>query len=159
MLSGVIWKPVGIGATVLLVVMFALFLRVDHLRGKYKTTLETVTAEAGVVVAALREASDNPKLGWDQAPGQIVALGESNRTLKVAITTQNTRIDEMAREAVQMRAAADQLTRIAERAEAQRRAALNRLSDMAATPGTRSDCMILLREAEDALDLVREAGL
>ena len=31
--------------------------------------------------------------------------------------------------------------------------------DMTITPGTREDCMTLLREAEEALDLVREAGL
>lgn len=125
----------------------------------WKGVAQDWAQQAGQVVLALRTASDNPKADWKTAPGQIIALGESNRSLKVAIDDSNSRIDLMAEEAVRLRARADELQEIARKAEAQRRAAYAKLSDMAITPGTRDDCMQLLREAEAALDLVREAGL
>ena len=121
--------------------------------------LATLEAQAKDVLVATREASSNPKLSWEGVAGQVTALGESNRTLRVSIGTQNDRIDQLAREAVAARAKAAELKKIADRAEAQRASALKRLSDMGATPGTRDDCLTLLREAEEALDLVREAGL
>ena len=147
------------GVLVVLMALLVWVLRIDHLRGEYKSQFEALTEQSAEVVLALREASDNPTLGWREATGQIVALGESNRTLRVSIEVQNRNIEDMARDAVRLEAEASELRDIAERAEAQRRSALARLSNMAATPGTRSDCMVLLGEAEAALDLVREAGL
>jgi hypothetical protein len=111
------------------------------------------------IVQAVETASGNDKVTWENAPGQIVALGESNKRLKLSIETQNQRIDEMAAEAVRLKARASELKKIADKAEAQRQSALKRLSDMSIAPGTRSDCMTLLREAEEALDLVRGAGV
>lgn len=146
-------------AGVVLLAVLAWGLRVDHLREGWKNRYETLVEEAGAVLAATRVASDNDKLEWDGTAGQIVVLGEDYREAKAAIAEQNRAIDDMAREAVRLRKKADELQAIASRAEAQRRAALRRLSDMTITPGTREDCMTLLREAEDALDLVREAGL
>lgn len=148
-----------LGAALVVALLLAWALRLDSLRGEWKGKFEALTEQAGTVLLATREASDNPELKWEQAAGQIVALGESNRALKVAITQQNQAIDDMAREAVRLRAKAAELKAIADKAQAQRQVALTKLSDMAITPGTRSDCLVLLREAEDALDLVREAGL
>lgn len=125
------------------------------LRDKHKK----LTDEAATVLIATRDASDNPDLKWEHTAGQIVAMGESRRLMLDSIETQNRRINEMAADAVRMRAEAAELRRIADQAQAQRKAALDRLSDMAATPGTREDCMTLLSEAEEALDLIREAGL
>jgi hypothetical protein len=110
------------------------------------------------IVLAVETASGNDKLTWRTATGQIMALGESNRRLKLSIEEQNLRIDEMAAEAVRLKAKATELKKIADKAEAQRAAALRKLSDMSLTPGSRDDCMQLLREAEEALDLVRSAG-
>ena len=124
-----------------------------------RDALAIVKRQAAHVLVATRSASDNPKLGWKETPGQIVALGESNRALKGAISLQNKAIDELAREAVRLRARAAELKRIADKAEAQRTGALRRLADLTITPGTRGDCMKLLSEAETALDLVKEAGL
>jgi len=146
----------GAGIAIALVLVWAM--RLDHLRAGWKEKFETLHEEASTVLIALRAAADNPKLEWKNAPGQIVALGESNKTLKGAIEDQNLRIDEMAREAVRLQARAAELKRIADRAQAQRQSALRKLSDMAITPGTREDCMTLLREAEEALDVVRGAG-
>lgn len=151
------WKFLAGGLVVLVIgIALALHMRSD---GKTREELAGYRKQAGAVVEALKIASNNPKADWQTAPGQIIALGESNRTLKVEITDTNQRIDEMAEEAVRLRKRADELRAIAAKAEAQRRAAYVRLSDMAITPGERGDCMALLREAEEALNVVREAGL
>lgn len=150
------WRWIGVG--LIIAALAAYGLRNDGLRAKYKGGLDLLAKEAHSVVLAAREASDNPKVEWSTAAGQIRALGDSNRALKGQIEVQNRAIDEQAREAVRLRAQAAELRKIADKAEAQRKSALKRLSDMSLTPGTRSDCLTLLREAEDALDLVREAG-
>ena len=109
------------------------------------------------VVAVLRIASGNNDVAWETAPGQIVAMGATMRSLRITLDVQNERIDDQAREAVALKAKAAQLQVIADKARAQRDAALRKLSDMAVTPGTRSDMMTLLNEANAALDLVRSA--
>lgn len=147
-----------IGAALLLgaIAGIVLHFKADaRVRGEYAALKE----QSANVLNATRAASDNPKLKWEGVAGQVTALGESNRTLKMSLDMQNDRIDDMAREAVRLRAKSAELQKIADKAEAQRASALKRLSDMGATPGTRSDCLALLREAEEALDLVREAGL
>ena len=87
-----------------------------------------------------------------------LALGDERRSLRVDLDTQTQHVDAMAREAVRLRARNAELQAIADKAEAQRSAALRRLSDLAITPGTRSDCETLLREANEALELVRQAA-
>lgn len=146
------------GAAVLGLVAIGIFihLRGDaHLQDKY----EALTGQAGAVLAATRIAADNPELQWQGTAGQVIALGNARREALARIAVQNRAIDEMAREAVAAQARAAELQEIARKAEAQRQSALRRLSDMAITPGTRADCLTLLEEAEEALDLVREAGL
>ena len=145
-----------IGGTLLLLALVGgLWLRGSHWLGKF----ETLQAEAKAVVIAVRNASGNEDADWKTAPGQIVALGESNRKLKESVARQNEAVNELAREAVRLKARAAELKLIADRARSQRKAALERLSDMSITPGTREDCTQLLEEAEEALDLVRSAGI
>lgn len=120
---------------------------------------EALSEQAGAVLATLRIASDNPDLRWAEAPAQAAALGQSVSALKSAIKEQNANIAQIAQEAVRLRADAARLREIVDKAQAQRKAALDRLADMSATPGTRSDCEVLLREADEALNTVREAGL
>lgn len=125
---------------------------------RMRDRLDRLTEQAGAVLVATRDASGNPKLTWPNVPGQVVAIGEDRRDAIEKLEEQTQRVDEMAREAVRLRAKSAELRKIAERAEAQRAAALRRLSGGALTPGTRGDCMTLLREAEDALDELYEAG-
>lgn len=119
--------------------------------------LAALTGQAGAVLFATRAAAANPDLKWQDTAGQIVALGESNKALKGEIAATNLRIDEMARQAVAAKAHAAEMVKIADKARAQRAAALRQLSDMAATPGSRDDCLVLLREAEEALNIAYEA--
>lgn len=150
---------IAMASLLVLIALAAWALRLDNLRADWAERHATLAQQAGVVLAALRQASDNPELQWKEAAGQALALGESNRLLRVSISEQNARVNDMAREAVRLKAEAAELKRIADRAKAERRAALERLSDLSITPGTREDCLTLLREAEEALDLVYEAGL
>lgn len=146
------------GVAVAALLVFAVM---SHFSSDQKTRdkLEKITVEAANVVEATRTASGNPEVTWKTAAGQIIALGDSNRSLKSEIVVQNEAIDDLAREAIRLRKKAADLQLIADKAKAQRRVALLALSDMALTPGTREDCLTLLREAEDALDLVRGAGV
>ena len=146
------WKLFGIALLV------AALVAVTISRNHWKTVAETWADEAQAVVISLREASGNDKVEWSTAAGQIVAMGESARAKDAAIAIQNERIDDMARRAVAARAKAEELRQIAAKAEAQKASALRRLSDMAAKPGTRADCMTLIREADEALNLVRSTS-
>lgn len=150
------WKPIG-ATLAALVILWSIFSHFADDRAT-RAALETLRSEAGTVVIKLQEASGNPKVEWSTAAGQITALGESNRSLSQSIAIQNERLDDMARQAVRARAKAVELKAIADRAEAQKASALKRLSALSVTPGTRADCMQLLREADEALNLVRSAS-
>lgn len=151
-LSTLPWKLIGaaIGVVALIALVWSHFAS----DARTRRDLATLTEQAGSVLFATQQAADNPDLTWTDTAGQIVALGESNRALKGEIAANNQTIADMAREAVRLRATANERMRIAEKAEAQRKAAIRKLSDMTITPGERDDCMSLLRDAEDAADTV-----
>lgn len=148
-----------IGAALLLTGLVGWAKYEQHQRHRVEAKYDSLVEMAGNILFAIRNATDNPELTIKGAAGQVVALGTAHKQVKFALEQQNLTIDQMAREAIRLRAHARELREIADRARAQRAAALEKLSDMAITPGTREDCLVLLREAEDALDLVREAGL
>lgn len=150
------WKWIACGiAVVALVATVAIHFRTD---AKTRAALAALRDEAQIVVLATQAASGNDRIDWQTAPGQIIALGESNRALKASITEQNAAIDELARRAVAAKARAAELQEIADRAQAQRQSALRKLSNLTITPGTRTDCMQLLQEAEAALDITYQAA-
>lgn len=153
---GLPYKIIGLAlAALALIAVVALHFRND---ARTRHERDALKEQASTVVIALKNASGNEQVTWETAPGQIVAMGESNRALKGQVAVQNERIDEMAAEAVRLNARASELRKIANQAEAQRQSALKRLSDMTINRGTRADCVQLLNEAEAALDLVRNAG-
>lgn len=145
------WKLIAAGLAVLALVSAVIL----HFRADARTRdkLAALQDETQTVVLAVQAASGNDDVTWETVPGQIVALGDSNRALKDSIAAQNESIDQMAREAVRLRKHASEMQAIANKARAQRASALARLSDMAITPGTRDDCLTLLAEAEAALDI------
>lgn len=149
------WKYIAAGLAVLALVSTIVL----HFRSDAKTRDKLALAQVWQtqVIDATKQASGNEGLRADTTPGQIIALGESVRNLKDGIAQQNRAIDEMAREAVRMKARQRELQAIADKAVAQRQSALRRLSDLSLQPGTRDDCMTLLAEAEEALDLVHGA--
>lgn len=149
------WKLIsaGIAALSVLLIVFAHFRSDERVRRE----LSDLKDSAQTVVLAVQAASGNDDVTWQTVPGQVIALGESNRALKDSIAVQNRAIDDLAREAVRLKARASEMQAIADKARAQRASALRGLSDMKATPGTRADCLQLLSEAEAALDLAQEA--
>jgi len=149
------WKHIAAALAVLAVVSAViLHFRTD---GRVRDKLAEAVAWQATVIDATRKASDNPKVNRATTPGQIVAMGESLRDLKESVALQNEAIDELARREVAARAEAKRLTEIARKAEAQRASALRRLSDLSLTPGTRQDCVQLVQEAEDALNIAYAA--
>ena len=151
------YKWLALGLAVLAIVStVALHFRSDE---RNRAKLFKLQNEAANVVLATQHASGNGKVTWGTTPGQIIAIGESNRALKASVQIQNEAIDDMARREVAAKAEAKRLTEIARKAEAQRASALRRLSDMSLAPGTRTDCLALLKEAEDALDIAHTALL
>lgn len=153
------WKYAGIAAITAAILLLIWGSRIDYLRESWKNRYEKLSGEVSIVLDATRLAGDNSKLQWDGVAGQITAIGNANAGLKAAIGIQNKSIAVLAEEAVRLKAKASELRAIADKAQAQRQAALSKLDEMAITPGTRADCQTLLKEAEDALDLVRDAGL
>ena len=157
-MSGIrLYVAAGVGLVFVLTIAWAL--RLEHLRGNWQERFDALNGQANGVLEAARVAADNPGLAWGSVAGQVYALGDDKRALTAAVAAQNVAIDDMAREAVRLRAGATELKRIADLAQAQRQTALDRLTDMAIMPGARDDCEQLLRQAEEALDLVRAAAL
>lgn len=155
---GLSWKLLG-GAGLLLALSLAWGFRVDHLRAGWKQRFEVIERQADTVVIALRTASGNPKVRWENAASQTLVLGDAKRQWQATAVRQGEQITAMAAEAERLREQGRKLQQLADAAQAKRAAALRKLSDMAATPGERADCQVLLKEAEEALDLAYKEGL
>lgn len=125
----------------------------------YKTENKNLLAEIKTVVTAIQIASDNKKVTWKSAAQQILALGDSNRSLKISIEKQNKSISDMMHESIQLKKDKKELEALVAKAQAQRAAAVKDLATRAKTPGSREDCKLLIKEAEEALDLAFELGI
>lgn len=121
--------------------------------------LAKLNGEAGAVLSALRTVSGNDGLKWKDAPAQVLHVGDANRQLKLEIADTNQTLTAMAEEAVRLRGQAAAAVEIAQKAEAQRKAALATLKKRSVTPAQRKDSEALLKDVNAALDLVYEAGL
>lgn len=121
--------------------------------------LKDLQSKVNNIVVAVQVASDNKTINVDTAAGQIVLLGDSNRTMKVQIEEQNRRLDEMVEEAILLKKKNAELKMLADKARAQKEAALRELGDLAIAPAKKRDCETLVKEADRALNLLREAGL
>lgn len=126
--------------------------------GDLQTKIDKLETATRGIVLAIRMAAGNSDVTLETAAGQVVALGESNKNLKFELGRQNDAIDEMARQAVQAGREREELARLLAKAKAQREGALRRLSDLSITPGTRSDCLLLLEEANQATVILRDAA-
>lgn len=116
--------------------------------------LSDLQAKVTNIVTAVQISSDNKDITVDTAAGQIVLLGDSNKTLKVEIEKQNKKLDDMAAEAIRLKAKQKDLQEIADKARAQKEAALKKLSDLTIEPEIKRDCETLVKEADRALDLI-----
>lgn len=147
MLLNPLWKYGALGSTILSLCLLGSTIYFRHDRNNWVDI-------ATNMLTAIKHASDNEDVTFKSAPDQILAIGDSNRVLKISLDQQNAKINEMAKEAIRLKADQKRLEEIANKAIAQRKTALEQLNKKAITPGKIQDCKLLVQEAEEALDLV-----
>lgn len=151
-------SAVGIVTILIIVGLFAWGVRVDHLREGWKSRFDDLVDQSGKVLAAVRIASDNPKLKWQDTAAQVEALDASLTQWRGTARTQSDLIDTMGRDSERLRAENDAL-KVKVRELNQKRASLiAQLQQDALDPGDRADCWAQLRATEDALNLLYREG-
>ena len=149
--------PHILGGTVVLVLYAAIFF-IDRDRDYWRGSYDALKEETGVVLIALRGASENPDVTWETAPGQIVELGEAHKKAKESIRTQNQEILDLVNKQKDAVKRAELLRRELDKQQALRRAALVKLGEIAITPGEREDCLLMLEEVNLAIEAIKEVG-
>lgn len=149
----------GLGVIIALGLLYTMWQSAEDRSDGWEAKYDEAVGHLGQMLGALRIASGNQELQLEGATGQIYALGDSNRRIRIELDETNQTVLAMAEEAVALKARAEKLQQIAERAERERDQALSELRSEALTPGTRDNLVKLVEEAEAALDLVRETGL
>lgn len=149
----------ALGAAAIAAGVLAWAFRLDALRAGWKGKYEVLTEQASEVLLATRRASGHPKLSWDNAATQIDLIAAAGAEWKSTADQQTVKVDELGRETARLKALNAEERRKAEAIIARRDNAIARLSNMAIDPGDRADCVVQLREAEAALDLVFREGL
>lgn len=148
-----------LGAGVVALALAAWVARLDNRRAFWKGRYETAVALDAEILGKARRALAQPKLKWLDLGDSVEAIAASRKTWRDTAILQSTRIDQLAQETMRLRALSGERLAQARAAIKSRDHALARLSTMALSPGDRNDCARQLREAEDALDAVWEAGL
>lgn len=156
MLFANIWKA---GAGVVIVLLFAWALRLDHVRAGWAVKYSTLNAQSQAVLIATQQASGNPALKWPDVPSQIAALSASNIALKQAIDLNNGQVDSMNAETVRLKTAGDKLRAQLVQVQRDRAGVMLKLDGMASAPGERGSCPALISQTQDALDTTWGAGL
>lgn len=149
--------PYILAGTVTLGLVAAIFF-IDRDRDYWRDSYDALKEETGVVLIALRGASENQDVTWKTAPGQIVALGEAHKKARETIGTQNQEILEMVNKQKDAVKRAKLLRRELDKQQALRRAALVKLGEIAITPGEREDCLLMLEEVNLAIEAIKEVG-
>lgn len=151
------WKLVITGIGFALLGAYAAWAtsRADHWHQKWVD----LTAEAKGVLVAIANETGNPKLRWEDAPLQVRLLGKSRNEWKGASTQQSGYIRERAAEAARLKRLSAEAQQRAKTVIAKRDKLIDDLEQRAFTSAERDDCARQLREADDALNTVFEAGL
>lgn len=147
------------GVGIALALSLAWGVRVNSLRADWKDKYENLSVVAGKILVSIRLASDNPKLGLNDAAEQVDIISESRKAWRDASHMQTRRIDELGVETARLKALSDEARRKADAAIAKREKAIDRLKTLALTPGERADCAKQIQQANEALDLVYSEGL
>lgn len=153
-----IGKYFAIGGGIILAIVLAWGLRVDHLRAGWQSKFSTLSEQSGLVLLSVRNASDNPELKWADTATQVNALGTSLKDWKRISGEQTIKINNLGDEASRLKKLNAQLRAKADVLIAQRAKAITRLEDSASTPGDRKDCMSQITAVNVALDLIYEEG-
>ena len=150
-------RAIGIrgGLAIILAILAALCW---HKWGVWKEKYGVLSSEAGEVLAAVRIASDNPKLAWADTKEQVEALDASLTQWRGTARTQSDLIDTMGRDTERLRAENAVLAAKVAAANKKRDAAIARLQNDALDPGDTADCWAQIREADEALNILYREG-
>ena len=151
-------KYVAIGGGIVIALLLAWALRLDYLRGHWRDKFDALSNEATAVLVAVREAADNPKLGWKEVPAQIDALDASLTGWKNTAQLQSGTIDAMGEETKRLQAENAELSAKVAQINKKRDALIARLNNDALDPGDRADCWAQIREADEALNTLYREG-
>lgn len=128
---------IKIGVGIAFAILLAWALRVDHLRGEWKKSTETITS-------AVATAASLPNLKPAEAPAAIAQIAQNLRTcrdngarLETSITEQNASIEALRRDGAARIAALD---RVAANARQAAQTAQERAARILATRGTGNQC-------------------
>lgn len=151
-------SAVGIATMLIIAGLLAWGMRVDHLRAHWHDKFDTLTTEAGQVLAAVRIASGNPKLKWSDARAQVELIDASLTSWRETAKTQSALVDTLGRDAERLRAENDALSAKVAVLIRKRDGLIAQLEDDAADPGDREDCWAQIREVDDALNQLYREG-
>ena len=126
--------------------------------GVWKDKFGDLSAEAGAVLVAVRDAAGNPKLTWRDVPKQIDALDADLTNARSALDTQTDRVNQLGAESTRLRAENAALAAKVEQLNRKRAALIAQLEDDALDPGDRADCWAQIRAADDALNQLYREG-
>ncbi len=126
--------------------------------GAWKEKFGDLSAEAGAVLVAVREAAGNPKLTWRDVPKQIDLLDESLIEARSTIDTVTDRVNLLGAESDRLRAENAALAAKVAELNRKRQALIEKLDDDALDPGDRADCWAQIRAADDALNQLYREG-
>lgn len=129
-----------------------------HKWGVWKDKFGDLSEEAGVVLVAVRDAADNPKLTWRDVPKQIDALDASLTEAQSTLDTQTDRINQLGAESNRLRAENEALAAKVASLNRKRDALIAQLEDDALDPGDRADCWAQIRETDEALNQLYREG-
>lgn len=129
-----------------------------HQWGAWKEKFGDLSAEAGAVLVAVREAAGNPELTWRDVPKQIDLLDESLIQARSTIDTVTDRVNLLGAESDRLRAENAALAAKVAELNRKRRALIEKLDDDALDPGDRADCWAQIRAADDALNQLYREG-
>lgn len=152
-INNIPWRLIGGIATALALAWLA------HSRAYWKTSYETLHAQAEAVVISIKTASGNDYVNWDIAAAQVLTLGDDKRKWQHTSETQSAEIQTLNDETQRLRAESEQMRKAVAAAQAKRASALKKLEDIKTTPAERKDCEAMLKEANDALDTAYQAGV
>lgn len=158
------YAALGVGLAFALLLAWGL--RVDHLRARWHAAYVGLSNEVTIVLPAIREAANNPKLQWRPGKGdeqgvaeQVRLIGQAKAQWQQTATDQSERIAELGTETERLKRLSEEARKQAEKAIAQRNTALSKLEQMELTPNERATCEAQLQDAERALDIAFRSGL
>jgi len=129
-----------------------------HKWGHWKSEYFTLRDEATEVVAAVRIASDNPKLQWKDAARQVGLIDRSFSEARDRLSDQTAEVNRLGAETKRLRALNEEQRRKIAALTARRDTLIARLESEALDPGDAADCWAQIRAMEATMNALYQEG-